>query len=182
MLRFAKAVTPLICVMMLMSLMALPSCGKQKLSQQQKTLIATAAAAAKDRASSFAAISAGLAPIAAADQQAVAAWIGSHQDGLNQEAAALANLQTAAGQESGFSKQVQDELKAMATTAQVRIQLFNAMVPKLNLSPALQTWAAGHVNSLQSLATALQEFVNLSATATKTGTSTSTGTGTSKSP
>lgn len=141
-------------------LIALLLTGCNKLSDSQKTQLATASAAAKDRAVSFGAISAGLAPVDANDGEAVARWIVSHQNGLNAEALALSNLVAAVQTGDALKQQTRDELSAAMTTAQMRVSTFKAMRPKLKLTDSQSVWADAHAIALQKLADDLTLVVN----------------------
>ena len=177
--KFVKRSPAVFLLIAYLSLISIGGCKKTpKLNDEQKTKLATAAAAAKERAVSFSLIGPQLVAKDSADAAGVAAFVTNHQRSLNAQAAGLSSLNDAIKSGSNLRTQSREGLRSQVTDAQANVAAFKAIMPKLNLSDAQNAWAIQHAAALQVLA---DDFSSV-ATSFQTSTSTSTSTLTGKSP
>lgn len=140
--------------------LSLPGCG-EKLSPEQKSVLAVAALAAKERAVSFDAVANGslvFAPSGDVTLDQIQRFVKAHARGLNAQAAALNDLVKAVNDGSGLSQRAREALREEALTAESRFENFAAMSRYITGTQATQQYLVVHLEALNAQAAALTKL------------------------
>jgi hypothetical protein len=158
--RYGAYPTLLAMVLLASGFVVLPGCG-EKLTPEQKSVLAVAALASKERAVSFDAVASGgmvLAPNGEVTQDQIDRYIKAHARGLNAQAASLNDLVKAVNDGSGLSQRSREALREEALTAESRYENFVAMSKHISGTPAVNQYLDVHREALQAQAVALAKL------------------------
>jgi len=149
----------------LVLVVALAGCG---VSDEAKSVCATAAMAAKERAAAFTVIKPRLVAADPADRAALQKFTKAHGEGLNAQAAALADLSAAMDKGSALRQSTRDLVKAEADTAKARADNFRVFTAKMAANPDVDVWKEAHQKALDTQAVAIAKLAALLAKQPKT--------------
>lgn len=135
----------------------LPGCD-QTVSQAQKTAIATAAQAAKERAAAFNLIKTTIRAKSADDQTALDSLLVLHGKGLNAQAVALDTFVKSIDARGKISQRGLDTIVELQKNAQAWVDDCTALRNHLDLTDDQSKWLDAHIDSLKQQAQKLAEF------------------------
>jgi hypothetical protein len=139
--------------------MSMAGCGS--VSKQQKAILATVAASAKERAAAFSVVKPLITASNAEHVEAVNTFLDAHEAGLNAQAVGSDYLVKAVADGSGLSSAAREVLIAEAATAAARAENLKAITPHLKVSADVAVFLKTHQDSLDSQAAALRQLAAL---------------------
>lgn len=133
------------------------SCDRT-VTPDQKTIIATAAQAARERATAFNLIKTQIKAKDTTEQPALDSLLVMHGKGLNAQAAALQTLVESIDARSKLSTRGADTIIEMQKNAQGWLDDCTALKSHLDLTDAQSAWLDAHIDALTKQAQKLKEF------------------------
>jgi hypothetical protein len=138
------------------SLLMISGCDKP--TPEQIALLATAAAAAKERAAAFSAIKGTIKAKDSTQQPTLNALLDAHGNGLNSQAIALNDFLEGATKGHSLSDRNKEAIAEMTATAKARHENFEALQKHLELTEAQKVYVAAHLDALKKQSEKLLEF------------------------